>query len=98
MSAHGFSQMPVHSDAEMGALQMIHELDILQGLVSGECTADDPVTRVAKNLEGQVSPGNSLAEVQRVFDQHYVAVVVEGDRVIGIISKIDMVQFLTADR
>jgi len=36
--------------------------------------------------------------VQSVFDAHNVAVVVEGGKAVGIISKIDVVQFLAARR
>ena len=75
---------------------MIHELDILQGLVSGKCTPDDKVSRVAKDLEGQVAPDDPLTRVQSVFDDQNVAVVVEKGNIIGIISKIDVVQFLAA--
>lgn len=96
MSALGISQMPVKAAGAPAELWMIHELDILQGLVSGRCTAGDPVTRVAKPLEGQVGLDDPLTRVQTVFDSHNVAVVVERGAVVGIISKIDVVQFLAA--
>jgi len=96
MSELGISQMPVRSDAAHPRLLMIHELDILQGLVSGRCTAKDPVIQVAKALEGQVKPEDPLTRVQLVFDAHNVAVVVDREEVVGIISKIDVVQFLAA--
>jgi cystathionine beta-synthase len=96
MSEMGISQMPVRTSAESAPLLMIHELDILQGLVSGRCTPKDPVSCVAKALEGQVSLDDPLTKVQRVFDDHNVAVVVDKGNVVGIISKIDVVQFLAA--
>lgn len=96
MSRLGFSQMPVKTDGEQARLLMIHELDILQGLVSGSCTPKDQVMCVAKELEGQVALDDPLSKVQSVFDRHNVAVVVDRGEVIGIISKIDVVQFLAA--
>ncbi len=96
MSEMGISQMPVRANGESAPLLMIHELDILQGLVSGRCTPKDSVSCVAKALEGQVGPDDPLTKVQRVFDEHNVAVVVDKGSVVGIISKIDVVQFLAA--
>lgn len=96
MSKLGFSQMPLKPVTDGEPLRMIHELDILQGLVSGRCTTSDPVSVVAKVLEGQVGPEDPLTAVQAVFDAHNVAVAVEGGEVVGIISKIDVVQFLAA--
>ncbi len=96
MSKLGFSQLPLQGANAGEPLRMVHELDILQGLVSGRCTADDPVTSVAKTLEGQVALDDPLTAVQAVFDAHNVAVAVDGGRVVGIISKIDVVQYLAA--
>ncbi len=96
MSDLGISQMPVKTNGRSPNLLMIHELDILQGLVSRKCTPDDKVSRAAKDLEGQVAPDDPLTRVQSVFDDHNVAVVVEKGNIIGIISKIDVVQFLAA--
>lgn len=96
MSTLGFSQLPLRDADANGALRMVHELDILQGLVSNRCTADDPVVGVAKALEGRVALDDPLTAVQRVFDAHNVAVAVEGGKVVGIISKIDVVQYLAA--
>jgi len=97
MSELGFSQLPLQGAGD-GALRMVHELDILQGLVSGRCTANDPVSSVAEALEGQVTLDDPLTAVQSVFDAHNVAVAVEGGKAVGIISKIDVVQFLAARR
>ncbi|MCL4798055.1 MAG: pyridoxal-phosphate dependent enzyme [Burkholderiales bacterium] len=96
MSALGFSQMPVRPADAAAGLRMIHELDILQGLVSARCSTEDPVTCVAKPLEGRVGLDDPLTRVQAVFDAHNVAVAVDRDEVVGIISKIDVVQFLAA--
>jgi cystathionine beta-synthase len=96
MSELGFSQMPVRGNGDGSRPLMVHEIDILQGLVSGKCTAKDKVIDVAKPLEGQVGLDDPLTKVQSVFDAHNVAVVVDKNNVTGIISKIDVVQFLAA--
>ncbi|MBS36372.1 MAG: pyridoxal-5'-phosphate-dependent protein subunit beta [Thiotrichales bacterium] len=95
MSELGISQMPLSADNGDGRL-MIHEVDLLQSLVSGDCTPDDPVKKAATALRGQVLLDDSLSEVQRVFDEQNVAVVIEQEDVIGVISKIDVVEFLAS--
>ena len=94
MNELGISQMPVR--AGNGQRLMIHESDLLRSLVSGECSPEDPVLRAAKPMQGEVALGDPLSKVQRIFDEENIAVVVDGERVIGIISKIDVVEFLAA--
>ncbi len=95
MNELGISQMPIAAE-NGGSRMMIHEGDLLQSLVSGTCAAGDPVLRAAKPLRGEVSLDDPLTKVQRIFDEDNVAVVIEGGRVAGIISKIDVVEFLAA--
>ncbi|MHC5001810.1 MAG: pyridoxal-phosphate dependent enzyme [Planctomycetota bacterium] len=94
MNQLGISQMPLATD-NGGPLLMIHESDLLQSLIDGQCAATDPVRKAAKPLGGQVTLDDSIAKVQKVFDDDNIAVVVESGRVSGVISKIDVVEFLT---
>ncbi|MDH3690953.1 MAG: pyridoxal-phosphate dependent enzyme [Gammaproteobacteria bacterium] len=96
MSGLGISQMPLRSVNEETDLLMIHEVDLLQSLVSGQCTPNDPVVRAAKKLHGQVGLEDSLSKVQAVFANDDVAVAVDHGTIAGIISKIDVVEFLSA--
>ena len=77
---------------------MVHEVDLLQSLVDGSCTPDDPVVQAASLLQGKVTLDDPLSAVQKVFDQHNVAIVVDAQSIIGVISKIDVVGFLAARR
>ncbi len=95
MNELGISQMPV-TRANGGPQMMIHEVDLLQSLVSGRCSADDDVVKAAKPLMGKVNVNDPLSKVQEVFDEDNVAVVVDNEEVIGIIGKIDLVEFLAA--
>ena len=98
MADLGISQMPVAGTAEDGRLKMIHEVDLLQSLVNHEHTAMDTVSHAAADLEGQVSIDDSLSAVQSVFDDQNVAVVVEDGGVTGVISKIDVIEYLATQR
>ena len=94
MSELGFSQMPVKPGTDGRGYLMVHETDILRGLISGKCKPDDKVLSVAAPLSGHVSLGDPLLAVQRILDENNVAVAIEGGNIIGIISKIDVIQFL----
>jgi cystathionine beta-synthase len=98
MADLGISQMPVAGSGESGPLKMIHEVDLLQSLVNQEHTAMDMVAHAAADLEGQVDIDDSLSAVQAVFDDQNVAVVVEGGGVTGVISKIDVIEYLASQR
>ena len=96
MADLGISQMPIRSSDAQTPLMIIHEVDLLQGMVSGACTADCDVMQAAKPMHGMVGLDDSLAKVQAVFDEENVAMVIDDTHVVGIISKIDMVEFLAA--
>jgi cystathionine beta-synthase len=95
MSEMGISQMPIKPDESHG-LMMVHEIDLLRALATGECKSDDPVIKAAAPLNGTVSIDDSLTKVQRIFDNGEVAVLIEDGMPTGIIAKIDVVEFLAA--
>tara|TARA_B100000676_G_scaffold297291_1_gene338793 strand:- start:3370 stop:4746 length:1377 start_codon:yes stop_codon:yes gene_type:complete len=94
MSELGISQMPVSGPDD--SLMMIHESDLLRSLVSGDCSPTDPAQKAAKSLQGQVSPDDSIQKVQKVLEEDNVAVVVDNGALVGIVSKIDLIEHLTA--
>jgi cystathionine beta-synthase len=93
MGQLGFSQMPLRPNGS-DPLMMVHELDLLRALASGSCKGEDRVVDAAAPLNGIVSINDPLSKVQRIFDKDEVAVLVEGGNITGIISKIDVVEFL----
>ncbi|HNO79672.1 MAG TPA: pyridoxal-phosphate dependent enzyme [Phycisphaerae bacterium] len=95
MMAKGYSQMPVRKDGN-GEFLMIHEKDLLHGLVTGRCRPNDPISKSAAPLEGRVGLHDSLTKVQGILDTGNVAIVMENDHIVGIISKIDMVHYLSS--
>jgi predicted transcriptional regulator len=92
MAATGISQMPV--DSGQGDLRMIEELDILRAVASNEHGLEDSVRDIARPLEGRISSRDNLSHVQQIFEQNNVAVVVDEGRVLGIINKIDLLEFI----
>ncbi len=98
MSHLGISQMPVAPGANGGsrAFRMIHEVDLLQNLLKGGCLPSDPVSRFASPLQGVVRPEDTLSRVNDILDHDEVAVVVDRDQIVGIISKIDVIRYLAS--
>ncbi len=95
MSELGISQMPVNQGDGKPYL-MIHEIDLLQSLVRRHCTPEDQVLCAAAELQGRVSLDDHISKVQEVFDDNNIAIVFEQDEIVGIIGKIDVVEFLAA--
>ena len=73
---------------------MIEELDILRAVATNEHGLEDSVRDIARPLEGRISPKDNLGHVQQIFEQNNVAVVVDEGRVLGIINKIDLLEFI----
>lgn len=93
MAELGISQLPIAAEHN-APLFIVHEGDLLQYLVSGEVSANDPIINVAKPLKGQVQATEPLSKVQAIFDNDNVAVVIDQGQITGIISKIDLIEYL----
>jgi len=94
MRAHGVSQIPI---IDRGKLAMIvHESDILRGLQGGTISPDSPARSVAHSLAGLIYPKARLEELFHIFATDHVAVVVDSAQVVGVISKIDLIEYLSA--
>jgi cystathionine beta-synthase len=93
MRQHGISQMPVQS-ADGRAVGMIHEYDLLNSLVANKVKFADTIDSIVAPLEGVVSPETSLNRLREVFNQGKVAVVKEGEKVLAIVTKIDLIEYM----
>lgn len=98
MSDKGISQLPIRG-LKSGEHRMVHESDILEALLSGEKNSSDTILSVSKIIEAKVSPNSDIALVEPLLDQNNVAVVVDDkDEICGIISRIDIVRYLSESR
>ncbi|OQB18858.1 MAG: putative cystathionine beta-synthase [Deltaproteobacteria bacterium ADurb.Bin207] len=91
MQKHGFSQLPI-VNGQGRAVGMVHESDVLGSLLSGDRNLDQPIEPAA--LQGVVSLRTPIHEVEKVLADDNVAVVIEDGRVIGIVTKIDLITHL----
>ena len=90
---HDISQMPV-VDAEGRATGMIHEYDLLNFLIEGKHRLSEVVEPLVQPLQGVVGPDTPVGKLRDIFNDDNVAVVKEGERMIGILTKIDLIDFL----
>ncbi|MFP2905878.1 pyridoxal-phosphate dependent enzyme [Pyxidicoccus sp. 3LFB2] len=93
MRGHGISQMPVVSE-DGRAVGMVHEYDLLNALVAGKVKFTDAIDAIVSPLQGALSPDTSISRLREVFAQDNVAVVKEGEKVVAIVSKIDLIDYL----
>lgn len=90
---NGISQIPI-VDTDKRPLAMVHEVDILKKLQAGEIRYDSLAKEVSNSINGLVTPSSSLDTLLKVFDSDHVAVVVKDEKLVGILSKIDVIDFL----
>lgn len=93
MKQHGVSQVPIVDD-KGHPHAMVHEMDILRALQAGTVKTTDPVKSVSQPMGGLIYPKARIEELYRIFETNQVAVVVDGDRITGIISQIDVIEFM----
>ncbi|HSN14717.1 MAG TPA: CBS domain-containing protein, partial [Anaeromyxobacteraceae bacterium] len=54
----------------------------------------ETVEPLVQPIQGVVSPETPITRLRQIFDDDNVAVVKEGDRITGIITKIDLIAFV----
>jgi cystathionine beta-synthase len=93
MRENDISQMPVVDDRGQ-AIGMIHEYDLLNFLIEGKHRLSEVVDPLVQPIQGLVGPDTPIARLRDIFNDDNVAVVKEGDRITGILTKIDLIDFL----
>ncbi|HEX7587212.1 MAG TPA: cystathionine beta-synthase [Anaerolineae bacterium] len=95
MKEHDISQLPVVGEDDR-YLGMVTELDLLNHLLSAE--QHDPGESIEKIMSRDaaavVGPQTPLSALSEVFSQGQVAVALEDNKVAGIVTKIDLIDYL----
>jgi cystathionine beta-synthase len=92
----GVSQVPI-VDPDGHPRSIVHEVDLLRGLQSGKVTTASAAKDVAHTIGGLISPKARIEELYRIFETDQVGVVVDNGKIVGIVSKIDVLEFLTRE-
>ena len=92
MKRLSISQLPVVRDGKMCGI--VAEVDLLRALVSGGKTLDSPIAEVVESDYATVTPNTRIELLQGVLADAKVAIVEEEDKLVGIVTKIDLIDFL----
>jgi len=93
LKEHDVSQMPVVDEAGR-VVGMIHEYDLLNFLIEGKHRLSETVDPLIQPLQGVVTLDTPVGRLRDIFNDDNVAVVKEGEKVTGILTKIDLIEFL----
>ena len=90
----GISQLPV---VEKGKLRgVIGEIDLLRHLVSGgQKASGSTIAALVESDYATVTPDTKLELLQGVLADARAAIVMERDAVVGIVTKIDLIEYLS---
>ena len=88
----GISQLPVVDGGRLTG--MVAEVDLLRHLVSGDHTLDSPIAGLIESDYATVSLDTKVELLQAVLADAKVAIVTEQEEVVGIVTKIDLIDFL----
>lgn len=94
MKTHGISQLPV-LDEQSGLHGLIGEGDLLDYLLSGGAM-DHTIADLHAHEVATVDPSMPLEELTPIFGRSPAAVVVDAGKVVGIVTKIDVIDFLAS--
>ncbi len=94
---HGISQMPVLDHGKLAGI--LTESDLLHQLMTGRVDRNTVVAEVMERKVSTVSMHAGSGELPRIFERGEVAIVVdEGNIVIGILTKMDLIEMLASRR
>ena len=94
----GFSQLPV-LEGEGGRLAgIVAESDLLDFLVKGEGGLDGTIDGLVESDYATVSPSTRIALLRNIFNDAKMVVVESGDQIVGVITKIDLIEYLAERR
>ncbi|MCA9289133.1 MAG: CBS domain-containing protein, partial [Phycisphaerales bacterium] len=95
LRSQGVSQVPLQEPGQRPT-SIVHEIDLLRGLHRGDVHLDTPVSRVAQPIGGLVYPKARIEELFPILENDRVAVVVDANRLLGVVSNIDLIEFMAA--
>ncbi len=92
MKTLAISQLPVMEGSRLRGI--VAEVDLLRALLSGNATLESPVAELVENDYVTVTPNTRVELLQTGLADAKVAIVEEADQVVGLISKIDLIDYL----
>jgi cystathionine beta-synthase len=92
MKATEISQVPVVDGGKLRGI--VAEVDLLRALVTGGKTFESPIAEVVEDDYATVTPNTKIELLKGVLADAKVAIVEDAGEVLGIVTKIDLIDFL----
>ncbi|MFQ5748501.1 MAG: CBS domain-containing protein [Planctomycetota bacterium] len=92
MKKHGISQLPVADQGRLAGI--VTEADLLEGLVDGRMRMETSLAEAMNRRVSTVSPDDPSSVLGDCFHRDEAALVVEDGRVVAVLTKIDLIDFL----
>jgi cystathionine beta-synthase len=93
MKENSISQLPVLDQGKL--LGLVTEFALLEHMVQGHARPDEPIAPLVTNQQMEVvSPDANLEVLAEVFSRGNIAVVLDEEKVSGIVTKIDLIGYL----
>jgi len=92
MKLYDVSQVPVLEGGKV--VGIVDEQDILMEVIDNPAHFREPVTEAMESHIVTVAPEASVAQLMEIFRRGMVAIVVDGDQFLGLITRIDVLNWL----
>src|SRR6185312_4341674 len=92
MKRHGISQLPVIENGKLRG--MVQEVDLLRHLVKGSGTLDSSIADLVESDYATVTPSTKVELLKGVLNDAKIAIVLDRENVVGVVTKIDLIDFL----
>jgi cystathionine beta-synthase len=92
MKDNGISQMPVLEGKEL--VGIVTEVSLLRYLASGEYSLTSSIGALASGEYATVSPRTRIELVQSLLVTARMAIVLDADEIVGVVTKIDLIEYL----
>ena len=96
MKEHGISQVPVLDRGRLSGL--VSELDLLNYLLKNPGKMDAPVDELVEADYATVTPETKIKLLKTIFNDAKLVCVLDKDELTGVISKIDLIDYLSTRR
>jgi cystathionine beta-synthase len=96
MKEHGISQMPVLDGGRLSGI--VAEVDMLNFLVHGSGKLDDAIDGLVEADYATVTPVTRVVLLKNIFNEAKLVCVQEKDDLIGVLTKIDLIEYLASKR
>jgi cystathionine beta-synthase len=96
MKLYDVSQLPVMREGRI--IGIVDEEDILLEVIDNPNHFNEPVTEAMENHLVTVPPNAPIEQLMAIFNRGMVAIVVDGDEFLGLITRIDLLNWLRRRR